>query len=947
MADNALKQRNTADNILKEAIRELTRCKDSANPSIRLLENKLKRLNDAKDDLLTCHFVYAEKSAKDLESDEMKQWITSRVDPAIDLADEVFLTIDDHNQTVRTTQEANQTTLDAAQNDARKRNELTLIEKQSETTENLIRSRVDEMSAIVDDETRTSNNDKRIVKLFLSEIQGLMETQTKSWSEMKNGFVHNEAKLTEIFKKEEELNTLVSTKGSQGFAFSEERDQPQLESVNSTKNDDSPSNSRSSIHLQKMEPPSFGGDIRTFAKFKAEFKTIVEPKYPDLSHQAYILKNSCLKGDAKKIVENINDVEKIWERLHTKYGNYHEIVNTIVKELNNVSLHKNADQGLVNLVDVLEKGVQDLDIIGAKKEITNAYTVNILEKKLPKHVYAKWYEKEGDNGTDPGEVRFEKLLKFLLGERKFTETLLQLKQGDREDKSREDQDKKGKNLQRSGGTQGQNQRNFNNQCLIHPNAAPHLTRRCDTFLAKTPQERGEIVKNAGGCKLCLSVSHIGSPCPFESKWGVCGINQCTKHHSRFLHGCTIPEIACHATITILRNHVLLLIQIVNTTTGNVLTFWDNGSSIGLISSNCAQRMNLTGVPVTYDLITVGGVITEQQTTLYEVVLIDRRGKEYTIQVYEIEDICGEIQAVNVEGSLHFFPSLKAIDVNRAAGKVEMLIGMDNAGLHPKMSVEREGLVLYSSRFGSGKILGGSHKDIVAADSISSTARAIATARVCNVRVRRGVNVGVDFFSAEQFGVQIPKQCRRCKGCKECKFETSELSRREQQELQVIRQNLHLDPVKKQWITSYPYKQDPSVLEDNRHQAIQLLEKKEKKHLKSKVMMNTFGAQYQDLFDREILTEITKEADVSYTGPKFYVTTHEVYKEGSSSTPIRLVFNPSLKYKGVSLNDILMKGPNSLNDLYGIQLRFRKHLFAMLLTSRSSTSRCALPRKRSI
>ena len=119
----------------------------------------------------------------------------------------------------------------------------------------------------------------------------------------------------------------------------------------------------------------------------------------------------------------------------------------------------------------------------------------------------------------------------------------------------------------------------------------------------------------------------------------------------------MPEISCHASITISRNYVLLLIQIVNTTTGDVLTFFDNGSSIGLISSNCARRMKLNGVPVTYDLITVGGVVTVQHTTLYEVCLVDRRGKEYVVQVYEIEDICGEIQALNIKGVLHLFPSL--------------------------------------------------------------------------------------------------------------------------------------------------------------------------------------------------------------------------------------------------------------------------------------------------
>ena len=63
----------------------------------------------------------------------------------------------------------------------------------------------------------------------------------------------------------------------------------------------------------------------------------------------------------------------------------------------------------------------------------------------------------------------------------------------------------------------------------------------------------------------------------------------------------------------------------------------------------------------------------------------------------------------------------------------------------------------------------------------------------------------------------------------------------------------------------------------------------------------------------------------YTGPSFYVVHHEVFKEGSTSTPpVRLVINSSLQFKGRSLNDILMKGPNTLIDLFGVQMRFRSY-----------------------
>ena len=61
----------------------------------------------------------------------------------------------------------------------------------------------------------------------------------------------------------------------------------------------------------------------------------------------------------KRIVENINDVDKIWQRLHDKYGDNIEIVNTVIEEIEQLNFMKNNhDQGLVNLVNILEKGLQ-------------------------------------------------------------------------------------------------------------------------------------------------------------------------------------------------------------------------------------------------------------------------------------------------------------------------------------------------------------------------------------------------------------------------------------------------------------------------------------------------------------------------------------------------------------------------------------------------------------
>ena len=56
--------------------------------------------------------------------------------------------------------------------------------------------------------------------------------------------------------------------------------------------------------------------------------------------------------------------------------------------------------------------------------------------------------------------------------------------------------------------------------------------------------------------------------------------------------------------------------------------------------------------------------------------------------------------------------------------------------------------------------------------------------------------------------------------------------------------------------------------------------------------------------------------------------HEVLRPEKKSTPIRIVFNSSANFQGHCLNDYWMKGPDLLNSLLGVILRFRENAVAI-------------------
>ena len=66
----------------------------------------------------------------------------------------------------------------------------------------------------------------------------------------------------------------------------------------------------------------------------------------------------------------------------------------------------------------------------------------------------------------------------------------------------------------------------------------------------------------------------------------------------------------------------------------------------------------------------------------------------------------------------------------------------------------------------------------------------------------------------------------------------------------------------------------------------------------------------------------------WKGPIHYVSHHAVICPEKKSAPVRIVFNSSASYNGDTLNDYWFKGPDLLNNLSGVVIRFRENPYAI-------------------
>ena len=133
------------------------------------------------------------------------------------------------------------------------------------------------------------------------------------------------------------------------------------------------------MKMERLKMPAFSGNIRNYAKFKADFKAQVEVQVKSDDSLSYILK-SCLSGEALSAVEHIDESKGIWERLDKKHGQPSLLIDIIMNEVKEAPLFTNEDfKGFIELVNVIEKGYADLKRLSLEREMSNSITVSVIE----------------------------------------------------------------------------------------------------------------------------------------------------------------------------------------------------------------------------------------------------------------------------------------------------------------------------------------------------------------------------------------------------------------------------------------------------------------------------------------------------------------------------------------------------------------------------------------
>ena len=163
--------------------------------------------------------------------------------------------------------------------------------------------------------------------------------------------------------------------------------------------------------------------------------------------------------------------------------------------------------------------------------------------------------------------------------------------------------------------------------------------------------------------------------------------------------------------------------------------------------------------------------------------------------------------------------------------------------------------------------------------------------------------------------------------KPCVCEADNMAQADREEEEIIVKSYQ--KVGNQWMIPYPWTKDPNLLPDNKPLAMKRLEATERRLQRNLDQAKAYQKQMEEMVEMKFSRKLTSEELEMYKGPVHYIPHHAVLRPEKKSTPVRIVFNSSSAYQGHRLNDYWMKGPDLLNNLFGVVLRFREREVALV------------------
>lgn len=401
--------------------------------------------------------------------------------------------------------------------------------------------------------------------------------------------------------------------------------------------------------------------------------------------------------------------------------------------------------------------------------------------------------------------------------------------------------------------------------------------------------------------------------------------------------------------------VLMMLVPVTTKRGDSLgALVDLASDTNYITHQAAERLGLIGEPISLVVYGIGAMKVKIDTKRYlvRIKVWTSRGtlRLHEMICYGMEDIAKVDRVVKSERLEQFFPEVQPGELARPK-KIDLLISTREGRLAPQRLQRIGDLVLWDGPL--GKIVSGVHPDlfekveVTAWQSKTHFAHSMRTVAIkveehfvgrpgghlehgdrVEVRKTAACNKEVlEWLKWDSIGAACDPICGGCR-CGKCSPGGKEMSLADEKELEIIKAGLtfkerdnHSD--QPHWDVKYPWKENSISLPNNRRAVEATFLRTEKRLMRDPLWKEAYMRQVHEMVERGAAVKLTKDVMDSWKGAVWWVSHLTAPNPHSVTTPVRLVWNSSQEFGGISMNSILLKGPDVLNPIRAVLLRFRE------------------------
>ncbi|KAL4005116.1 hypothetical protein ACER0C_004829 [Sarotherodon galilaeus] len=405
--------------------------------------------------------------------------------------------------------------------------------------------------------------------------------------------------------------------------------------------------------------------------------------------------------------------------------------------------------------------------------------------------------------------------------------------------------------------------------------------------------------------------------------------------------------------------ILMLLDIIANDGQRIGTLIDLASDTNYITHKAASKLNLRSEDVMLVIQGVGGMKVSVATKRYllKIRVNTSRGtlKPHQLVCYGLDKIAEVKRHVPPQKLQKIFPDVPLQHLIRPR-EIQLLISHKEGQLVPQKIRSIGDLVLWDGPL--GKTIGGTHPDLFEEVTLMAHTSKTHFARSMRAAAFKYQEFTKDLASCqhpdhpetlsttatssrdflkwwrwESIGAACQPRCGGCR-CGNCQPGGKEMTLAEEREMEIVRNGLTYSTgddhsSEPHWHAKYPWVEDPATLPNNRKAVEATFIRTEMKLSKEPEWKTAYAAQVHEMVNRRAAVKLSKEVLQSWTGPVWYISHLIVPNPHSVSTPVRLVWNSSQKYRGLSLNDILIKGPDVLNPIRAVLLRFRAGVYAAL------------------